>query len=244
MDKFMNTSNILPYNTGSYARLSSADITRLPKMATAPNPQKTLTDTNEIKKTTKIAKIFTVVLSALVGLYIAHRNNLFSPVMKETKKVLKTPDTFEKINKYVNDNFNFETCAKVAKKFLNNFDSSQPEALSQQAKILAADNKKFDNLAKKVFSELSDDNNAERFKRGLCVDMMDLYLPKIEKKLQTLKDNNQPYKKLQPEIVADLFKKDSAGVMPIEDLFYNAIKGRIKNTIIDSVQKERTLALV
>lgn len=241
----MNTSNILPYNVGSYSRLSYEDINRLPQIRSS-EPKKLLADTQNQNnnKTAKFAKIFTVAISALVGLYIAHRNNLFSPIMKETKKILKTPDTFEKINKYVNDNFSFEACAKVAKKFLNNFDSSQPVALAEQAKLLAKDNKKFDKLTKKIFAELNDDKNAERFKRGICVDMMDLYLPKIVKKLQTLKNNKQPYKNLQPEIVSDLFKKGSDGVMPIDDLFYNAIKGRIKNTIIDSVQKERTLALI
>ncbi len=239
----MNTSNILPYNVGSYARLSFEDINRLPKTAIS-SSKKDLISREDSVKTTKFAKIFTVSVSALLGLYIAHRNNLFSPIMKETKKILKTPDTFEKINKYVNDNFSFDACAKVAKRFLNNFDASQPEALSKQAKILANDNKKFNSLTKRLFSELRDDNNAERFKRGLCVDMMDLYLPKIVKKLQNLKSNKKPYKNLQPEVVADLFKKGPDGVMPIEDLFYNAIKNRIKNSIIDSVQKERTLALI
>ena len=239
----MNTGYILPYSVGSYARLSVEDINRLPKK-TVSVEQKNIINKEDRTKAKRFAKIFTVAVSALVGLYIAHRNNLFSPIMKETKKILKTPDTFEKINKFVNDNFNFEACANVAKRFLNNFDSSQPAVLAEQAKLLANDNKKFDKLTKKIFSELNDDKNTERFKRGICVDMMDLYLPKIVKKLQNLKNNKQPYKNLQPEIVADLFKKGPDGAMPIEDLFYNAIKGRIKNTIIDSVQKERTLALV
>ena len=241
----MNVSNVSSYNINSYSRLSMEDITRLPLSAVSEKKSSSINNNNNNNiNTAKFAKIFTVTISALLGLYIAHRNNLFSPIMKESKKILKTPDTFEKINKYVTDNFNFEACAKVAKTFLNNFDPSQPAALSEQAKLLAADNAKFNTLAKKVFSELTDDKNAERFKRGICVDMMDLYLPKIMKKLQKLKSNKQPYKNLQPEIVSDLFKKNEKGVMPIEDLFYNAIKNRIKNSIIDSVQKERTLALI
>ena len=238
----MKINSVLSYNFGSYSRLSFEDIARLPKMVST-NPENSSVNTNNVNSA-KIGKIFMITFSALVALYFAHRNNLFSPVLKETKKILKTPDTFEKINKYVTDNFSFEACTKVAKTFLNNFDSSQPVALAEQAKLLASDGKKFDSLAKKIFAELSDDTNAERFRRGLCVDMMDLYLPKVVKKLQNLKNQNLPYKNLQSEVVSDLFKKDEKGITIIENLFNNAIKGRIKNTIVDSVQKERTLALI
>ena len=230
------------YNFGNYSRLSFEDINRLPKYTSA--VKVSVPNLKENPKAIKLAKLITVGISALAGLYIAHRNNLFNPVMKETKKILKNPDTFEKINKYVSENFNYDNCTKITKRFLTKLanDSAQTELLSKQANIISNNKKDFDKLAGKVFEHLNDDKNTERLKRGISVDIMDLYLPKIAQKLQKIKDNNLPYKNMQPEIVADLFKKEQDGVMPIEDLFYNAVCARARKMIIDWVQNVRVLS--
>ncbi len=238
---FINSIN----NFGSYSRLSLEDINRMPKHVSSPVQTAPSFNSKEIReKNVKLLKIFTIAVSALAGLYIANRNNLFNPVMKETKKILKNPDTFEKINKYVSDNFNFDTCAKFTKRFLTKLanDSAQTEAFAKQANIISNNKADFDKLVQKVFSQIHDDKNINTLKRGLSIDIMDLYLPKIVQKLQKIKDKKQPYKNLQPEIVADLFKKGPDGVMPIEDLFYSVVNARVGKTIIDTVDNARILS--
>ena len=238
----MIINNISSYNFGSYSRLSNEDINRLPKYTSA--PKTTSQNLKNNPKAVKLIKYMTIAISALVGLYIAHRNNLFNPVMKETKRILKNPDTFEKINKYVSDNFNYDNCAKFTKRYLTKLanDSAQTEAFSKQANIISNNKADFDNLAKKVFTTINDDKNLDSLKRGLSIDIMDLYLPKIAEKLQKIKDKNLPYKNLQPEIVSDLFKKGADGIMPIEDLFYSAVNTRTNKTVIDAVENSKFLS--
>ena len=76
----------------TYARLLGKDITRLPDKKKVSRdifvPTKTVISPEPAKKNA-LKKVVTFVTFAITGVYLAHRNNLFNPIKREAKKIIK-----------------------------------------------------------------------------------------------------------------------------------------------------------
>jgi len=195
MSSFGITQTIKP---PTYDRLLGKDITRLPDMKKVSRDifvtnNKPLTPDEKRRSFAK--KAFTVATFALTGLYLAHRNNLFNPIKREAKKIIRNEDFQKKILAYVDGKISDDTYTNATKQFLNKMlgEKRTPAFITETKKILS-DKESFDELFIKIKKRLADDKNPETLKQGFAVDVLDKLMVKIERDLVTNKDNGLPYK--------------------------------------------------
>ena len=226
-----------------YSRLSSNDIARMPALKI--NRADFYQGSSPIKPVVKKApdtlrnKIFTALTFGIVGLYLAHRQNLFNPIRREAKKILKSETLKNKVLEFAKDAVNPETYKKATRTFLNLAicDKNRPATFVENAQKILADEKLLEKLDDKVLKHLSDDSNTERLKQGFAVDIMDRMMNKIEKSLKQMKECGQEYKNKTDLIVSSLFDKTPDTQSIAQEALYKSITNR-SSVLIENFIKD------
>jgi len=227
-----------------YTRLSDSDISRLPSlnMTRCDFYQANNMNNSPIKiaKTSSNTrnKIFTALTFGLVGLYLAHRQNLFNPIRREAKKIIKSSAFKNKMMDFVKEVLpepntltgarkTLTTCKDTTRKFLESIitDKNRPKPFIEATKNLINSNHNMSKLNKKVFRQIVDDTNYERLQRGFAVDTMDRLTGKIEKSLKQMKDCGQPYKDQTQNIITGIFESTNNS----ESIAYNTLQQSMLN---------------
>ena len=216
----------------TYTRLSDNDIARMPSLKInradfyqGSTPLKT--DSKPAKEHSLRNKIFTCLTFGLVGLYLAHRQNLFNPIKREAKKIITNKVLKDKVIDFAKENVNNETFKKVAHDFLSEFaNNSKSTALSEGAKKLLADKKQLENFDNKLLAALNDDADDVRFKNGFAVNILDKLLSKIEKTLKQMKECGEKYKDKADSIIEGIFTKTNNEPSVVENCLAETIKTR------------------
>lgn len=232
-------------NNYKYVRLSKNDIVRMPSpninrvdFYQGTNPQFYKKDSNYW------GKIFTAATFGIVGLYLAHRNNLFNPVKRETKKILNDKNLQDEVLAFVKNRIAPETYVDTTKRFMEDLitNNSRPKDFIQETQKILNDKKSFQNLIEKVTNRLNDDT-PEGLREGFSVDILDRLFNKIEKFLTKSKRDNLPYKNQNAQIIKMLFEKPQNANSIVEETLYEAISNRSASTIEtfinDSIIKSR-----
>ena len=215
-------------------RLLKGDIMRLPSpqtnkadfyMSVKPSPKR--------QRNAFWRNLFTAMTFGLTGLYIAHRNNLFNPIRREAKRIIKSDDFISKIKAFVDSSLGADTYKRAAKKSLEilSENKSRGEEFMTEAKRILNDNNSFTDIFKTVSTRLVDDSNPQRLKDGYSVDMLDKLTGSIERMLRNFKEAGQNYKNRDAEIVSALFA-------PIEG------KANMVTNVLDEIVQNRAFLTV
>lgn len=232
------------FNTGFKAsnRLMAYDISKMPVNSFAINEKE---DYYTPKKRTNSAywtKFFTVASFALTGLYLAHRNNLFNPVKREARKILRSEELTNKLKEYISTKLNPDSYNDFTNNLLKKYagDKTRTEGFVAAAQEIIGDEKRLTKLFDKVSSRLADDGEALRHGNGFVSDMLDLLGMKIEKLVQSCKNNNLPYKNKQGEFMDKLFSANNGSSVADETLF-DIFKSRA-GSIVENFVKEANIS--
>ena len=223
-------------SNNKYGRLMESDITRLPSLnitrvdfyqgskGTARNGK-----SNHNWRT----NFFTLATFGLTGLYIAHRNNLFNPIRRETRKITRNPEFKEKILTFVKENLNTETFKKATKALLEKIskDKTKRQTLLDETQKILKNNSLMEDLHTKVISNLADDANTERFQRGFASDMLDKLNVRIEKNLRKHKELGLPYKNQAEAVTEAIFTKNTNSPSLAEEILTDVINTRSDTTV-------------
>ncbi len=220
-------------NSNKYVRLSKDDITRMPSLNK--NRIDFYQGTNAVVQKPQSnywKKIFTVLTFGLVGLYLAHRNNLFNPIKRETKRIINDQNLKEQVISLVKKQVTPETYQSSTKRFLQNIinDKSRAADFGNEAQKILGDNASFQELMTKVTKRLNDDT-PEGLQEGFCVDILDRLFGKIEKYLTNAKREGLPYKNQNAGIIEKIFAKPQNAESIAEETLYEAISNRSASTI-------------
>lgn len=219
----------------TYGRLLEQDIKRLPalKIDRIDYYQGSNANTSKTSKNNYWNKFFTVATFGLTGLYIAHRNNLFNPIKREAKKIIKNSDLKDRLLKFADEAINPETYKKATTKYLNELISGKNSDanVANEAQKILKNNESFDKLSKLVEKRLLDDSDTTRFKQGFVVDLLDRLNIKIEKNLNKAKNHGLPYKNQGSNIVESVFAKANNAPSLVEETLYESINNRSSVTI-------------
>ena len=220
-------------HTNKYVRLSTNDITRMPSLNVnridfyqGTNPQSMQNSSNYW------GKIFTAATFGIVGLYIAHRNNLFNPVRRETKKILNDKNLQDRVLDFVKEKLKPELYIDTTKRFLENLknNSSRPKDFIQETEKILNNKASFQELMEKITKRLNDDT-PEGLQEGFCVDILDRLFTKIERFLTKNKQNGLPYKNQNANVIDKIFAKSQNANSIAEETLYEAIANRSSSTI-------------
>lgn len=230
----------------TYTRLSDNDIARMPSLKInradfyqGSTPLKT--DSKPVKEHSLRNKIFTCLTFGLVGLYLAHRQNLFNPIKREAKKIIKNNALKDSVVNFAKENVNNETFTKVAHNLLGEFaNNSKSTALSEGAEKLLADKKQLEKFDKALLKVLNDDTDAVRFKNGFAVNILDKLSSKIEKTLKQMKECGEKYKDKADSIIEGLFTKANNEPSVVENCLASTIKTR-SSAFIEKYIKDLTI---
>ena len=215
----------------TYARLLGKDITRLPDKKKVSRdifvPTKNINPPETTKKNA-LKKVVTFVTFAITGVYLAHRNNLFNPVKREAKKIIKNLDLQNRVKDFVDSKISAETYNDATKKMLKKFldDKSRSKEFIVETNKLLLDNEEYQKLFKKVEKRLADDKNPETLRQGFAVDVLDRLFVKIEKDLAKSKENSLPYKNQGEKIINNIFATPEKGQTTVEEMLYDVIHTR------------------
>jgi len=225
--------NIIP-GYPKYSRLSENDITRMPNLnltrADYYQGQKTNKPT---RKNSYLKNIFTTATFALTGLYIAHRNNLFNPIKRETLKIIRDKKLQNKVKEFVSDKINDDSYKIATEKFLEKIVNNKKNAgdITVQANKILQDKELFETLLGKLKTKLNDDPTPDGLVNGYAVDILDRLKIKIEKMLLQNKNNAMPYKNQGGKIIQELFENSQTKSSIIDNTLYEAIINRGENNI-------------
>ena len=137
------TGVYLSDNLSYSGRLLKGDIMRLPStqtnradfyMPVQPSPSR--------KNNVFLRNLFTALTFGFTGLYIAHRNDLFNPIRREAKRIIKSDDFINKIRTFVDGALNpqsYKDAARRSLEILSENKSRGEEFMNEAKKILASD---------------------------------------------------------------------------------------------------------
>ncbi len=224
-------------NTPRYERLRVGDITRLPdKRAAIDFYKRVVPVSKEEGKRLFRKKIFTGATFGLVGLWLAHRHNLFNPVHREAKKIIRNEQFQNKIREFVDEHLTPQSFIDSTKRLLGKIISDKerkPEIVAEAKKAL--DKKEvFDKLFEKVNKKLNDDDKT--LNDGYAVDLLDRLLIKVERDLAKNKEHGLPYKEQGEKVLKALTTKNSEGQSPLSELLYEAITNRSSSTVEEFIK--------
>jgi len=226
----------------TYTRLLGKDITRLPDKTKVSRdifvPTKAI-QTPEAARKSALKKIVTFVTFAITGVYLAHRNNLFNPVKREAKKIIKNLDLQKRVKDFVDSKISTETYDDATRKMLQKLagDKTRSKEFVAETQKLLTDDTAYKTLFKKVEQRLADDKIPERLRQGYAADVLDKLFIKIEKDLAKSKENSLPYKNQSDKIIANIFAKPEKGQSTVEEMLYGVINNRTASTIENHINK-------
>ena len=226
----------------TYARLLGKDITRLPDKKKVSRdifvPTKAIQTPATAKKST-LKKLVTFVTFAITGVYLAHRNNLFNPVKREAKKIIKNLDLQNRVKDFVDSKISQETYDDATKKMLQKLseEKSRSKEFIAEAKKLLTNDDEYQKLFEKIKERLADDKNPETLKQGFAADVLDRLFIKIEKDLAKSKENSLPFKNQADKIIPNIFATPEKGQSTVEEMLYKVINNRTSSTIESYINK-------
>ncbi len=242
----MEINGVNAEQTNKYCRLSKNDIIRMPSLnITRADFYHSSRQINTKHSKNYLKNLSTLTALSLTGLYIAHRNNLFNPIKREAKKILKSSELKEKVLNFVEQTVNNDTYTQTTKKFIENLttDKLRPQDFIEEAQKILKDQNAFSELMAKVIKRLNDDPNTTTLKQGFAVDILDRLGVKIERNLTKAKNNGLPYKNQSSDIIESIFKKAGNINNTAEETLFESITNRssstIENFIKDSLIKTR-----
>lgn len=226
----------------TYARLLGKDITRLPDKKKVSRdifvPTKAIQTPDAAKKST-LKKVVTFVTFAITGVYLAHRNNLFNPIKREAKKIIKNLDLQNRVKDFVDSKISQETYDDATKKMLQKLSeekSRSKEFIAETKKLLTNDDE-YQKLFEKIKKRLADDKNPETLNQGFAADVLDRLFIKIEKDLAKSKENSLPFKNQADKIIPNIFATPEKGQSTVEEMLYKVINNRTSSTIESYINK-------
>lgn len=218
-----------------FQRLSVLDIERKPNLPQV-NNKDTFINTSPKEKNApdnKWRNIFTIATFGLTGLCIAHRNNLFNPIKRETISIIKNDKFIKEIREYVAKKLTNENFDKITKKYLENLSSNNKVSkdLSQEAANILKNPENLSDLYKKVSGNLRLNESDEGLEKSFSVALLDKLKIRIEKYLIRNKQNDLPYKNQYDNIVKDFFESNTDSPKAVDELFEDVVKERSLSTI-------------
>ena len=223
------TGVYLADNLSYSGRLLKGDIMRLPSaqtnkadfyMPVKPSPSR--------KRTVFLRNLFTALTFGFTGLYIAHRNDLFNPIRREAKRLIKSDTFISKIKTFVDSSLNPQTYREATKKSLEMLagNKSRGEEFVSEAKRILASDKDFADVLKEATKKFADDADIQRLKDGYSVDLLDKLVSKVEKLLRGIKESGQNYRNKDGEILTTLFTSNDGKNSIAKDVLVEIIENR------------------
>jgi len=229
----MKLNSIYSTNLISHGRLLKEDILRLPSKETnKPDFYQPSLHINK-GKNDFWKNFFTALTFGVTGLYIAHRHNLFNPIKREAKKIIRNSQMQLRVKKFVNKTLSKNTYKEATIEFLKAMskDKTRRKIYMEEAKKILGNKKSFNQLFEKVCARLSDDKDPASLKRGYVVDVLDNLEKFIEKTLMKNKAHGLPYKNQGQNLMSSVFIKAGKNNSPAEQILHNIIANRSTSTI-------------
>lgn len=190
-------------------------------------------------------KFFTFASFALTGLYLANRNNLFNPVKREARRILRSEELLNKLKSYVPAKINVEAYNDFTRTLLKKYaaDTTRTQDFMSEAQKTLDNKALLDKLCGKVSDKLGDDSDLVRHSKGFISDILDGLGLKIEKLLLDDKKKNLPYKDKQGEFIGKLFDPNNSTSV-IDDSIFDIFKSRAGGVVEDFVNEAVTKSKV